>query len=69
MVRELRSKQAKAEKAQAKTGKYVQPRVSVKELKAIFPYCTDTTVRTRLREKCECAPIKVSCQHMLDIKW
>ena len=67
VVRELRSKQAKAEKAQAKTGKYVQPRLSVKELKAMFPYCSDATVRIRLREKCECTPLKVGCQHMQDI--
>ena len=64
VVRDLRSKQAKAEKAQAKTGRYVPPKVSIKALKAIFPYASDTTIRMRLKDKCECMPVKVSwCRH------
>ena len=60
VVHELRSKQTKAEKTEAKTGKYVAPKVSVRELKALFPYLTDVTIKTRLKEKCECMPVRVS---------
>lgn len=61
VVRELRSKQAKAEKAQAKTGRYLPPKVSIKELKTIFPYLSDATAKMRLKDKCECIPVRVSC--------
>ena len=59
VVRDLRSKQSRAEKAEAKTGKYAAPKVSVKELKLLFRGLSDQTVRYRLRDKCECIPVKV----------
>lgn len=59
VVRDLRSKQIRAEKAEAKTGKYAAPKVSVKELKQVFRHISDQTIRIRLREKCECIPVKV----------
>ena len=59
VVRDLRSKQARAEKMEAKTGKYVAPRVHFKELKQLFRNISDTTIRYRLRDKCECMPSKV----------
>lgn len=60
VVRDLSSKQLRAEKAEAKTGKYVSPRVHVKELKQLFRNISDTTIRFRLRDKCECMPVKVN---------
>lgn len=60
VVRELRSKQAKAEKNRAKSGTYVPPKVSIKELKQIFPCLSDATARLRLKDKCECIPVRVS---------
>ena len=59
VVRDLRSKQSRAEKAEAKTGKYAAPKVSVKELKQMFRNISDQTIRYRLRDKCECIPVKV----------
>ena len=61
VVRGLRNKQSKAEKAEAKSGKYIAPKVSVKELKQLFVHITDQTIRYRLRDKCECIPVRVSC--------
>lgn len=60
VVRDLRNKQARAEKMEAKTGKYIAPRVSFKELKLLFRNLSDTTIRYRLRDKCECMPSKVN---------
>lgn len=60
VVRDLRSKQSRAEKAEAKTGKYVAPKVSFKELKQVFRDLTDQTIRVRLRDKCECIAVKVN---------
>ena len=60
VVRDLRNKQARAEKMEAKTGKYVAPKVHVKELKQLFRGLSDTTIRFRLRDKCECLPVKVT---------
>ena len=60
VVRDLRSKQSRAEKAEAKTGKYVAPKVSFKELKLVFRHLTDQTIRIRLRDKCECVAVKVN---------
>ena len=60
VVRDLRNKQARAEKVEARTGKYVAPKVHVKELKQLFRNISDTTIRFRLRDKCECLPVKVS---------
>jgi len=60
VVRDLRSKQSRAEKAEAKTGKYVAPKVSFKELKQVFRDLTDQTIRIRLRDKCECIAVKVN---------
>ena len=61
VVRDLRNKQSKAEKAEAKSGKYIAPKVSVKELKQLFVHITDQTIRYRLRDKCECIPVRVRC--------
>ncbi|KAA6420012.1 MAG: transcription initiation factor subunit TAF1 [Trebouxia sp. A1-2] len=58
VVRDLRSKQSRAEKAEAKTGKYVAPKVSFKELKQVFRHLSDQTIRIRLRDKCECVAVK-----------
>ncbi|KAL0025336.1 hypothetical protein WJX79_008358 [Trebouxia sp. C0005] len=58
VVRDLRSKQSRAEKAEAKTGKYVAPKVSFKELKQVFRHLSDQTIRIRLRDKCECIAVK-----------
>ena len=60
VVRDLRSKQSRAEKAEAKTGKYVAPKVSFKELKQVFRNVSDQTIRIRLRDKCECVAVKVN---------
>ena len=60
VVREMRSKQIKAEKAEAKTGKYLPPKVSVRELKALFPHLTETAIRGRLSKNCDCMPVRVS---------
>ena len=60
VVRDLRNKQARVEKLEAKTGKYVAPKVHFKELKQLFRNISDTTIRYRLRDKCECLPVKVS---------
>ncbi len=62
VVRDLRSKQSRAEKAEAKTGKYIAPKVSFKELKQVFRDLTDQTIRIRLRDKCECIAVQVILQ-------
>ena len=55
MLRDLRYKQERNKKK----GVPRPPGVKVAELAALFPDISDTIIRNRLREKCDCVPQRV----------
>ena len=60
VFRELRRRQQAADKKGAGGGEAAT--VTVAELREAFPQVSDTIIRARLRERCDCVPLKARLQ-------